>query len=100
MKCFVEARVLGSSDVWKPIPVIFGVGRYEVDDAKQAEAEVRLWSRTAHGRRYEFRVRREAPPPAPKTEEKRVAEVARQEAVSKSFAKSVTAAKKQLAAPK
>lgn len=97
MKHYVEARILGSSDTWKPIPALFGVGRFEVDDARQAEAEIRLWSRTVHGRHYEFRVRKEAPPPAPKTEEKRQAEVAKQEAVSKSFAKSVTQAKKQLA---
>lgn len=97
-KFFCEVRPLGGDETsWRPIPAVFGAGRYEVDSAAQAEAELRLWQRTPAGRRAEFRVRRPPAPDKPKTEEKRLAEVAKAEATSKSVAKSITAAKKQLA---
>lgn len=96
-KCFVECREQGTTLNWKPIAAFFGVGRYEVDDAAQAEAEIRLWQRTLKSRGLEFRIRKAPEPPQPKTEEKRQAEIAKQAEVSKSIAKSVSAAKKSLA---
>lgn len=54
---YVEARLRGDPGDFRPIPVVFGAGRWDVEDARQAEAEVRLWSRTTFGQRHEFRVR-------------------------------------------
>lgn len=96
-KCYVEARILRSSDTWKPIPGLFGVGRYEFDDEKSAGAEIDRWQKSTYGKHYEFRVRAAVKPPEPKTEAKRVAEVAKIEATSKSIAKSLTAARKAVA---
>lgn len=94
---FVEARQQGTDHVWRPIPSIFGVGRYQVDDATQGEAEIRLWQRTARGRVYEYRVRRVKAPAPAKTEPQRVAEVAKQESIKGSLAKSLTQARKAAA---
>lgn len=58
---YVEARLRGDPGDFRPIPVVFGAGRWDVDDARQAEAEVRLWSRTTFGQRHEFRVRAAQP---------------------------------------
>lgn len=61
-KFYVEARLRGDPGDFRPVPVVFGAGRWDLDDPKQAEAEVRLWSRTTFGQRHEFRVRRSDPP--------------------------------------
>lgn len=72
---YCEAR--RGTDNWRPIPVHFGAGRFEVDTAAQAEAELRLWSRTPKAKGLEFRVRRGAEPARPKTPEKAAKEQAK-----------------------
>ena len=63
----VEARPQGSTEesAWRPVSVVFGVGRWELDSAREAEAELRIWAPHAHQKGYELRIRR-PPEPAPK----------------------------------
>lgn len=61
---YVEGRPQGSTDEgdWRPVSVVFGVGRWELATAREAEAELRIWAPHAHQRGYELRIRR---PPEP-----------------------------------
>lgn len=66
---YVEARPKGSTEeaAWRPVSVVFGVGRWELDSAREAEAELRIWTPPAHQKGYELRIRRPAEQPKPPT---------------------------------
>ena len=58
-KFYVECRLRvlsGPTEPWKPVTTLFGVGRWECDTPAEAEAELRIWSRTAKGELHDFRV--------------------------------------------
>lgn len=60
-KFYVECRprvVSGDPGPWKPVTALFGVGRWECDTPAEAEAELRIWTRTAKGELHDFRIER------------------------------------------
>lgn len=65
---YVEARLKGSAEEadWRPVSVVFGVGRWELDNAREAEAELRIWTPFAYQKGYELRIRRPPEPAPPK----------------------------------
>lgn len=66
---YVEAAPAKSGE-WRPIHVVFGAGRYEVQTRADAQFEVGLWTVPARQRGYEVRLREGAKAPVPKTVEK------------------------------
>lgn len=60
---FVEARIRGLNQAWKPVTVALGGGLWQHHEASSADAEVGIWSKTPYGQVYEFRVRQDPQPP-------------------------------------
>ena len=60
---FVETRIRGLNQPWKPVTAALGGGMWQHHDAAAADAEVGLWTKTPYGQVYEFRVRQEPTPP-------------------------------------